>query len=101
MLNLVGNAIKFTQQGRVSVRVRPQSTAGDELCGHFSVVDAGVGIAPEKQAAIFAPFQQVDASTKRRLGGSGRGVTVSERRVGRMRAWLVFEGESRKCSKRY
>ena len=90
MLNLVGNAIKFTQQGRVSVRVRPQSTAGDELWGHFSVRDTGVGIPPEKQAAIFAPFQQVDASTTRRYGGTGLGLTISARLVELMhgRMWL-------------
>src|SRR5881275_121955 len=90
VLNLVGNAIKFTQQGRVSVRVRPQSTAGDELCGHFSVRDTGVGIPPEKQAAIFAPFQQVDASTTRRYGGTGLGLTISARLVELMhgRMWL-------------
>src|SRR5437773_9097 len=90
MLNLVGNAIKFTQQGTVMVRVRPQSTAGDELWGHFSVRDTGVGIPPEKQAAIFAPFQQVDASTTRRYGGTGLGLTISARLVELMhgRMWL-------------
>src|SRR5205823_8525185 len=99
MLNLVGNAIKFTQQGTVSVRVRPQSTAGDELCGHFSVRDTGVGIAPEKQAAIFAPFQQVDASTTRRYGGTGLGLTIPARLVELMRGRMWLRSEERRVGK--
>src|SRR5881227_1890570 len=61
VLNLVGNAIKFTQHGGVIVRVRPEASADGDLCCYFSVRDTGVGIPVEKQAAVFAPFRQVDA----------------------------------------
>jgi signal transduction histidine kinase/HPt (histidine-containing phosphotransfer) domain-containing protein len=90
LLNLVGNAVKFTQHGGVVVRVRPQSTTRGELNCHFSVRDSGVGIPPEKQAAIFAPFQQADASTTRHYGGTGLGLSISARLVGLMhgRIWL-------------
>src|SRR5205823_6562641 len=76
VLNLVGNAIKFTQQGGVIVRVRPEASADGDLCCYFSVRDTGVGIPVEKQAAVFAPFRQVDASTTRHYGGTGLGLTI-------------------------
>jgi signal transduction histidine kinase/HPt (histidine-containing phosphotransfer) domain-containing protein len=90
LLNLVGNAIKFTQQGAVIVRVRPQSDARGGLSCHFSVRDTGAGIPPEKQTAIFAPFEQGDASTTRHYGGTGLGLSISARLVQLMhgRIWL-------------
>ena len=90
VLNLVGNAIKFTQHGGVIVRVRPESSANGDLCCYFSVRDTGVGIAAEKQAAVFSPFRQVDASTTRHYGGTGLGLTISARLVEMMggRIWL-------------
>ena len=91
LLNLVGNAVKFTQHGGVVVRVRPQSTARGELNCQFSVRDSGVGIPPEKQAAIFAPFQQADASTTRHYGGTGLGLSISARLVGLMRGRIWLE----------
>jgi CheY-like chemotaxis protein/HPt (histidine-containing phosphotransfer) domain-containing protein len=91
LLNLVGNAIKFTQRGGIVVRVRPQSTARGELNCHFSVRDSGVGISAEKQAAIFAPFQQADASTTRHYGGTGLGLSISARLVGLMRGRIWLE----------
>ena len=98
VLNLVGNAIKFTQQGSVIVRVRPEPCAEGDLCCHFSVRDTGVGIAVEKQAVIFSPFQQVDASTTRHYGGTGLGLTISARLVERMRGRIWLESTPGKGS---
>jgi signal transduction histidine kinase/HPt (histidine-containing phosphotransfer) domain-containing protein len=90
LLNLVGNAIKFTEQGGVRLQVRPESFSADEVCCQFSVHDTGIGIAPEQLPAVFAPFRQGDASTARRYGGSGLGLTISARLVELMggRIWL-------------
>jgi signal transduction histidine kinase/HPt (histidine-containing phosphotransfer) domain-containing protein len=90
LLNLVGNAIKFTAQGEVVVRVKPQTASKEELSCYFSVRDTGIGIPAEKQAVIFAPFRQGDASTTRNYGGTGLGLTISARLVELMggRIWL-------------
>jgi signal transduction histidine kinase/HPt (histidine-containing phosphotransfer) domain-containing protein len=90
LVNLAGNAIKFTAQGAVTLRVRPEPGADGELCCHFSVEDTGIGIAAERQAAIFVPFRQGDASTARRYGGTGLGLTISAHLVELMdgRIWL-------------
>jgi two-component system, sensor histidine kinase len=85
VLNLVGNAIKFTDRGVVRLEVRPESCSDDEVCCHFAVHDTGIGIAAEQQAAVFAPFRQGDASTARRYGGSGLGLTIAARLVELMR----------------
>ena len=77
LLNLLGNAVKFTSDGEVCLRVQPgQSTNEwpDEI--QFEVIDTGVGIPPEALPHIFEPFQQADASTTRRFGGSGLGLTI-------------------------
>ncbi|HEY2276119.1 MAG TPA: response regulator [Steroidobacteraceae bacterium] len=88
--NLVANAVKFTAQGAVTLRVQPQSGADGELACLFSVEDTGIGIPAEQQADIFAPFRQGDASTARRYGGSGLGLAISAHLVTLMggRIWL-------------
>ena len=76
LLNLVGNAVKFTEQGHILSTVRRVGT-GVEI----SVIDTGIGIAPEAQAAIFDEFRQADASTTRRFGGTGLGLAIAKRLV--------------------
>jgi PAS domain S-box-containing protein len=78
LLNLVGNAIKFTEQGEVSLHVGPGRQDG---WLHFAVRDTGIGIAPERLPHIFDAFTQADASTTRRFGGTGLGTTISKQLV--------------------
>jgi signal transduction histidine kinase/DNA-binding response OmpR family regulator len=102
ILNLVGNAIKFTKQGEVLVTVSPTevktgteieaevSTDERAVSLHFTVSDTGIGIPPEKQARIFEAFTQADGSTTRQFGGTGLGLTISQRLVELMggRIWV-------------
>ena len=81
IVNLVGNAIKFTEHGEVTVEVACDSKQNDGLMLHFSVRDTGIGIPPERQEVIFEAFTQADGSTTRRYGGSGLGLTLSRRLV--------------------
>ena len=73
LLNLVSNALKFTELGRVDIRIAPGATGGVEL----EVSDTGVGLTPEQQSSLFSPFTQGDRSTARRFGGTGLGLTIS------------------------
>jgi signal transduction histidine kinase/ActR/RegA family two-component response regulator len=79
--NLVGNALKFTTAGHVSVRVRLVETKDEHVCLLFSVADTGMGIPPEHLGRIFAPFVQADASTARHFGGTGLGLAICQRLV--------------------
>jgi PAS domain S-box-containing protein len=93
LLNLLGNAIKFTQAGRVFLKVEP---GGDRLVPtalRFTVSDTGIGIAAEKLGQVFERFTQADSSTTRRFGGSGLGLTISKRLVELMggRIWVESE----------
>jgi len=81
IINLVGNAIKFTEHGEVGLRIAVDSKTPDELRLHFVIADTGVGIAPEKQKLIFEAFSQADGSTARKFGGTGLGLTISSRLV--------------------
>jgi PAS domain S-box-containing protein len=81
LVNLGGNAVKFTSEGDVVLRVRlVERGAGDALL-EFAVTDSGIGIAPENQAHIFSGFSQAEASTTRRFGGTGLGLAISSRMV--------------------
>jgi CheY-like chemotaxis protein len=79
LINIVGNAIKFTEVGDVRLTASLQSDAAEQPVLQFDVVDTGVGIAPEQITNLFHAFAQADASTTRRFGGSGLGLTISQR----------------------
>ncbi|MBV5260245.1 response regulator [Synechococcus moorigangaii CMS01] len=82
MLNLLGNAVKFTNQGDVSLwgQVIPQANPNpEEICLRFTILDTGIGISPEQMPRLFQPFSQGDASTSRRYGGTGLGLVISKR----------------------
>lgn len=93
ILNLVGNAIKFTDQGEVVLRVEAESQDQDGVTLHFAVKDTGIGIPPDKQKLIFEPFSQADMSTTRKYGGTGLGLSISIRLIEMMggRIWLESE----------
>jgi PAS domain S-box-containing protein len=90
VVNLVSNAIKFTDHGEVVLDVRRESESDDGLLLHFTVTDTGIGIPPDKQEMIFAPFTQVDSSATRRYGGTGLGLAISVQLAELMggRVWL-------------
>ena len=77
--NLVGNGIKFTERGEVSLRVTVLEQDESNVTLRFAVRDTGIGIPPDKLALLFQPFSQVDASTTRRFGGSGLGLSIAQR----------------------
>jgi PAS domain S-box-containing protein len=81
LLNLLGNAIKFTQSGEVSLRVAPDANPSVPTALRFTVSDTGIGIPAEKLGRVFERFTQADSSTTRRFGGSGLGLTISKRLV--------------------
>ena len=93
VINLVGNAIKFTPQGEVVLTVRCESCSEQEAVLHFSVTDTGIGIPVDKQELIFEEFRQVDSSTTRHYGGTGLGLAISSRLVHLMRGRLWVESE--------
>ncbi|MDO8755711.1 MAG: PAS domain S-box protein, partial [Anaerolineales bacterium] len=81
LVNLVGNAIKFTHQGEIVIRAEPIDDAEGHVTIHFSVQDTGIGIPYERQAAVFDRFTQADGSTTRTYGGTGLGLTISKQLV--------------------
>ncbi len=93
VINLVGNAVKFTEEGEIEVGMAVEEALSDALFLRLWVRDTGIGIAPEKQARIFESFSQVDESTSRRFGGSGLGLAISQQLVELMggRIWVESE----------
>ena len=93
VVNLVGNAVKFTHAGEVALSVEVESHEEDAQILHFSVRDTGIGIPPECWNSIFEPFTQADSSTTRKYGGTGLGLTISARIVAMMGGRIWFESE--------
>jgi len=93
VVNLVGNAIKFTSEGEVVLEVWRQSEDQQSVLLHFAVRDTGIGIPPEKQAIIFDPFEQADTSTTRRHGGTGLGLAICRRLVQLMHGQIWVESQ--------
>src|SRR5690349_2551464 len=90
LLNLLGNAIKFTESGEVALRVTPDADSTVPGALRFTISDTGIGIPDDKLGAVFERFTQADSSTTRRYGGSGLGLTISKRLVELMggRIWV-------------
>ena len=90
LINLAGNAVKFTQHGEVTVRVARARETSDEIVLRFSVIDTGIGMTQPEIDKLFHPFTQADSSTTRKFGGTGLGLTISKRLVGLMggRIWV-------------
>jgi signal transduction histidine kinase len=94
LLNLVGNAVKFTTQGEVVLRVERKEEAEKVVILHFSVTDTGVGIPLDKQHSIFEGFTQADNSMTRKFGGTGLGLTISSRLVEAMGGTIWVESQA-------
>ncbi|HVW02495.1 MAG TPA: ATP-binding protein, partial [Planctomycetaceae bacterium] len=98
LVNLMGNAIKFTERGEVVADVQVERTEDDEVSLHFRVRDTGIGIPKAQQERIFEAFSQADTSTTRRYGGTGLGLTISAQLVHMMKGEIWVESEERKGS---
>ncbi len=91
LLNLLGNAIKFTEQGEVSLSAGVEGQTADEVTLHFAVKDTGIGIPEDKQGLIFEPFVQAEGDITRKYGGTGLGLTISHRLVEKFGGQLWVE----------
>ncbi|GEM_PF-987852 len=89
LLNLIGNAVKFTESGGITIAVRLQHLTGETALLQFSISDTGIGMSPEVMEVIFAPFCQADPSTSRKYGGTGLGLAICKNLLGLMggRIW--------------
>lgn len=91
LINLVGNALKFTQEGHVELSVKVVERARDHILLMFSVEDTGIGMTREQMATLFKPFTQAETSTARRFGGTGLGLSISKQLVELMQSEIVVE----------
>ena len=98
LVNLLGNALKFTERGSVTLTVESRDGDDGDVVLEFAVRDTGIGIPAEKQRAIFQAFSQADGSMTRRFGGTGLGLTISTRLVGMMGGSISVESEPGKGS---
>lgn len=98
LVNLIGNSIKFTERGEIEVDVRTEGQGTEGTILRFSVRDTGIGIPADRQGKIFGAFSQADASTTRKYGGTGLGLTIAGQLVGIMGGKLWVESEAGKGS---
>jgi two-component system sensor histidine kinase/response regulator len=98
VLNLVGNALKFTERGEIVIRAGVESVSGQDISLHFSIRDTGIGIPRAKLGSIFDSFTQADGSMNRKYGGTGLGLTISARLVAMMAGRIWVESETGKGS---
>ncbi|HOT76555.1 MAG TPA: PAS domain S-box protein, partial [Candidatus Wallbacteria bacterium] len=98
LVNLISNAVKFTDISSVYIKVKKVSETGESVKLNFSVIDTGIGIAPEKHTLIFESFTQSDGSTTRKYGGTGLGTTISKKIVELMGGAIGLESELGKGS---
>jgi two-component system sensor histidine kinase/response regulator len=99
LINLGGNAIKFTEKGEVEIRVELKQQSDDRVTLLFSIIDSGIGIPPDKHQIIFKSFTQADGSTTRKYGGTGLGLPISKRLVELMGGQIMVESEPGKGSR--
>jgi two-component system, sensor histidine kinase and response regulator len=99
VVNLVGNALKFTDQGEVVLEVQVDAVSGESIMLHFTVSDTGIGIAEDKQETIFEMFEQADTSMTRRYGGTGLGLAIASRLVELMGGRIWVESAAGKGSR--
>ncbi len=91
LINLLGNAVKFTERGEVTLEVRSKPGCGEKTILHFAVRDTGIGVPVEEQQRVFEAFAQADSSTRRRFGGTGLGLSISSRLVNMMGGRIRLE----------
>ena len=96
IINLIGNSIKFTKEGSVTLSLTTEDIEKGQIKLHFMVTDTGIGIPEDKQELIFSNFSQADASTTRKFGGTGLGLTISKQLVHLMngKIWLESKVDS-------
>ncbi len=93
IINLVNNAVKFTDRGKVGVAIKTKSLESDKWEIHFAIQDTGIGISPEEAALLFKPFSQVDSTTTRKYGGTGLGLVICQRLTEKMGGKIWMESE--------
>ena len=93
LLNLIGNAIKFTEQGEVVATVKVVQQTDDHVRLHFTIRDTGIGMTPEQQSRVFEAFEQADTSMTRRYGGTGLGLSICKRLVSLMGGQLTVHSD--------
>ena len=91
IINLMGNAIKFTKRGNILVHIKKESETETDITLHFSIKDNGIGIPPDRISSLFAPFVQVDSSITRKYGGTGLGLAISKQLVDLMNGRIGVE----------
>jgi signal transduction histidine kinase/CheY-like chemotaxis protein len=93
LINLAGNAVKFTARGSIAIHTSLESDEGDAVCLRFSVTDTGIGIPPDKLSRLFSPFTQADSFTNRKYGGTGLGLAISKKLAECMGGTIGVESE--------